>query len=79
MAGLDDGITRRVAHALQEIRRGQTGVIEIRGSLDDQELARTVVADYISVFELDVVLRDLPDGFRVEVRNPDPRTIELDL
>jgi hypothetical protein len=79
MAGLDDGITRRVAHALQEIRRGQLGVIEIRGSSDDQELARSVVADFVSVFELDVVLSDLPDGFRVEVRNPDGRTIALDL
>ena len=79
MAGLDDGITRRVAHALQEIRRGQSGVIEIRGSLDDQELARTVVSDFISVFELDVVVKELVDGFRVEVRNPDGRTISLDL
>jgi hypothetical protein len=79
MAGLDDGVTKRVAHALQEVRRGQTGVIEIRGSSADQELARTVVADFVSVFELDVVLSELADGFRVEVRNPDGRTISLDL
>ncbi len=80
MAVLDDGdIAHRVAHALQAIRLGEADGIEIRGSSLDQEVAQTVVADFLQGFDLDLIFTELPDGFRVAVRNPPRRTIEIEL
>jgi hypothetical protein len=81
MAGskIDGQIAQRVAHALQEVRRGEAGVVEVRGSWDDQEVARAIVADFVQVFELDVVFRELPDGFLIEASNPSDRAISIDL
>ena len=80
MARRDDGhITRRVAHALQALSRGEADGVEIRGTSLDQEVAQTVVADFLHAFELDFVFTELPYGFLVAVRNPPTRTIQIEL
>ena len=67
---------RRLVEALQ-VLRGATAV-EVRGAWANQDEARAVVVDFVQVFELDVVITELEDGFRVETRNRSDRTIELD-
>jgi hypothetical protein len=80
MAGIDDGkVAYRVIQALQAMSRGEADAVEIRGSVLDEEVARTVVAAFLEGFELDVVFTDLDGGFQVCVRNPPGRTISLDL
>ena len=80
MAGIDDGkVAYRVIQALQAMSRGEADAVEIRGSMLDEEVARTVVAAFLEGFELDVVFTELDDGFQVSVRNPPGRTISLDL
>ena len=81
MAGrIDDGrVAHRVIQALQAMSRGETDGVEIRGSVVDEEIARTVVAAFLEGFELDVVLTELEEGFQVSARNPPARTISLDL
>jgi hypothetical protein len=72
-------IAQRIVRALQEMRRGEADGVEIRGSVFDEEVARTVVADFLKGFELDVIFTELTDGFLVAVRNPPSRTIQIDL
>jgi hypothetical protein len=80
MAGIDDGkVAYRVIQALQAMSRGEADGVEIRGSVLDEAVARTVVAAFLEGFELDVVFTELDDGFQVSVRNPPGRTISLDL
>ena len=67
---------RRLVEALQ-VLRGATAV-EVRGPWASQDEARAVVVDFVQVFELDVVITELEDGFRVETRNRSDRTIQLD-
>jgi hypothetical protein len=80
MAGIDNGkVAYRVIQALQAMSRGETDGVEIRGSMVDEEIARTVVAAFLEGFELDVVFTELDVGFQVSARNPPGRTISLDL
>ena len=80
MAGIDDGkVAYRVIQALQAMSRGEADGVEIRGSVLDVEVARTVVAAFLEGFELEVVFTELDDGFQVSVRNPPRQTISLDL
>ena len=80
MAGIDDGkVAYRVIQALQAMSRGETDGVEIRGSVIDDEIARTVVAAFLEGFDLNVDFVELDDGFQVCVRNPPKRTISLDL
>ena len=80
MAGIDDGkVAYRVIQALQAMSRGEADGVEIRGSVLDEAVARTVVAAFLEGFELDVVFTELDDGFQVSVRNLPRRTISLDL
>ena len=67
---------RRLVEALQ-VLRGATAV-EVRGAWASEDEARAVVVDFVQVFELDVVITELEDGFRVETRNRSDRTIQLD-
>ena len=68
---------RDIGHALQSLRHGRCDALEVTGDLDDQQAARMLVADFITVFELDVSVSELPDGFRVELRHPPDRTIRV--
>lgn len=78
MAVMDDtGSMRRLAQALQSLRGAD--VIEVRGDWARDDAARAVVLDFVQIFELDVVITDLEDGFRIELRNRPKRTIRLDL
>ena len=67
---------RRLVEALQVLRGAQA--VEVRGAWASQDEARAVVLDFVQVFELDVVITELEDGFRVEARNRSDRTIQLD-
>ena len=67
---------RRLVEALQVLRGAQA--VEVRGAWASQDEARAVVVDFVQVFELDVVITELEDGFRVEARNRSDRTIQLD-
>ena len=67
---------RRLVEALQVLRGAQA--VEVRGAWASQDEARAVVVDFVQVFELDVVITELEDGFRVETRNRSDRTIRLD-
>jgi hypothetical protein len=67
---------RRLVEALQVLRGAQA--VEVRGAWASQDEARAVVVDFVQVFELDVVITELEDGFRVETRNRSDRTIQLD-
>ena len=78
MAVMDDtGSMRRLAQALQSLRGAD--VIEVRGEWAREDAARAVVLDFVQIFELDVAITDLEDGFRIELRNRPKRTIRLDL
>jgi hypothetical protein len=67
---------RRLVEALQVLRGAQA--VEVRGAWASQDEARAVVVDFVQVFELDVVITELEDGFRIETRNRSDRTIQLD-
>ena len=68
---------RRLVEALQLLRGAQA--VEVRGEWAMEEDARAVVADFVQVFELDVVITELADGFKVEKARGQPdRTIRLD-
>ena len=76
-AGGDEiGYVRRLVEALQVLRGAHA--VEVRGAWATQEEARAVVVDFVQVFELDVVITELEDGFRVETQNRSGRTIQLD-
>jgi len=75
-AGDEGGNVRRLVQALQVLRGAQA--LEARGEWANQEEARSVVVDFVQVFKLDVVITELEDGFRVELREPPERTIQLD-
>ena len=76
-AGGDEiGYVRRLVEALQVLRGAHA--VEVRGAWATQEEARAVVVDFVQVFELDVVITELSDGFRVETQNRSGRTIQLD-
>jgi hypothetical protein len=78
MAGGDEETqyVRRLVEALQLLRGAQA--IEVRGVWAEDDEARAVVLDFVQVFELDVEITDLPDGFRVEARGRPERTVRLD-
>jgi hypothetical protein len=67
---------RRLVEALQVLRGAKA--VEVRGAWASEDEARAVVTDFVQVFELDVVITQLEDGFRVETRNRSDRTIRLD-
>jgi len=67
---------RRLVEALQVLRGARA--VEVRGAWASQDEARAVVVDFVQVFELDVVITELEDGFRVETQNRSGRTIQLD-
>jgi hypothetical protein len=73
-----DGV-KRLGAALQALRRGQADVVEVHGSATIQDEARSAAMDFITVFELDVVVSELPGGFQLELRERPERTIRLDL
>jgi hypothetical protein len=76
-AGGDEiGYVRRLVEALQLLRGAQA--VEVRGPWASEDEARAVVVDFVQVFELDVVITELADGFRVEARGQPDRTIRLD-
>jgi hypothetical protein len=80
MAGIDDGkVAYRVIQALQAMSRGEADGVEIRGSVLDEEIARTVVGAFLEGFELDVIFTELDDGFQVCLHSPPSRMILLDL
>ena len=67
---------RRLVEALQVLRGARA--VEVRGAWASQDEARAVVVDFVQVFELDVVITELEDGFRIETQNRSDRTIRLD-
>jgi hypothetical protein len=67
---------RRLVESLQLLRGARA--VEVRGTWAMEDEARAVVVDFVQVFELDVEITDLPDGFRVEARGDPERTIRLD-
>jgi hypothetical protein len=76
-AGGDEiGYVRRLVEALQVLRGAHA--VEVRGPWAREEDARAVVVDFVQVFELDVVITELSDGFRIEARGRPERTIRLD-
>jgi hypothetical protein len=76
-AGGDEiGYVRRLVEALQVLRGAHA--VEVRGAWATEEEARSVVLDFVQVFELDVVITELADGFRIEARGQPDRTIRLD-
>ena len=74
--GEEIGYVRRLVEALQLLRGAQA--VEVRGAWAAQDEARAVVVDFAQVFELDVVITELADGFRVEARGQPDRTVRLD-
>ena len=74
--GEEIGYVRRLVEALQLLRGAQA--VEVRGAWASEEEARAVVVDFAQVFELDVVITELGDGFRVEARGQPDRTVRLD-
>ncbi len=76
-AGGDEiGYVRRLVEALQLLRGAQA--VEVRGAWAMEDDARAVVVDFVQVFDLDVVITELADGFRVEMRGRPERTVRLD-
>jgi GH35 family endo-1,4-beta-xylanase len=76
-AGGDEGANvRRLVQALQVLRGANA--VEVRGGWANQEEARAVVVDFVQVFKLDVVITELDDGFRIELRDQPQRTLRLD-
>ena len=78
MAAGEEGVgyVRRLVEALQLLRGAHA--VEVRGDWADKEEARAVVVDFVQVFGLDVLITELEDGFRVEVRGRPERTVRLD-
>jgi hypothetical protein len=74
--GEEIGYVRRLVEALQLLRGAHA--IEVRGEWAMEDDARAVVIDFVQVFELDVVITELADGFRVEARQRPDRTIRLE-
>lgn len=70
------GYVRRLVEALQLLRGARA--IEVRGDWAEKEEARAVVVDFVQVFGLDVLITELEDGFRVELRGRPERTVTLD-
>jgi len=55
-----------IIRALEAITRGDAGAIEIVSSTQHRDaIARSIVDDYVVKFALDVVITELPYGFRV--------------
>jgi len=75
-AGGEIGHVRKLVEALQVLRGARA--VEVRGAWAQEDEARAVVIDFVQVFELDVVITELADGFRVEARGEPERTIRLD-
>ena len=71
------GNVRKLVHALQVLRGAHA--LEVRGAWANEEEARAVLLDFVQVFKLDVVITELEDGFRVELRERPERTIRLDV
>jgi hypothetical protein len=78
MAAVDDDgrYIRRLVQALQVLRGANA--LEVRGPWASQEEARAVVIDFVQVFDVDAVITELEDGFRVELKGESERTIRLD-
>jgi GH35 family endo-1,4-beta-xylanase len=78
MAAGDEGArhVRRLVEALQLLRGAHA--VEVRGDWAEQDEARAVVVDFVQVFGLDVLITELDDGFRIEVRGRPERTVRLD-
>ena len=78
MAAGEEGVgyVRRLVEALQLMRGARA--VAARGAWAVQDEARTLVTDFVQVSGLDVMLTELEDGFRVEVRNRPERTVRLD-
>jgi hypothetical protein len=74
--GGEIGHVRKLVEALQVLRGARA--VEVRGAWAQEDEARAVVIDFVQVFELDVVITELADGFRVEARGEPERTIRLD-
>jgi hypothetical protein len=74
--GEEIGHVRKLVEALQVLRGARA--VEVRGAWAQEDEARAVVIDFVQVFELDVVITELADGFRVEARGGPERTIRLD-
>jgi GH35 family endo-1,4-beta-xylanase len=76
-AGGDEGANvRKLVQALQVLRGANA--VEVRGGWANEEEARAVLLDFVQVFKLDVVITELDDGFRVELRDQPQRTLRLD-
>ena len=72
----DGGQVRRLVQALQVLRGAHA--LEVCGAWANEEEARAVGIAFVQVFKLDVVITELADGFRVELRGQPDRTIRLD-
>jgi hypothetical protein len=72
----ESGYIRRLVQALQVLRGANA--VEVRGEWANQEEARAVVVDFVQVFDMDAVITELDDGFRVELKGDAERTIRLD-
>lgn len=70
---------KRLGAALLALRRGHADVIQVYGSAAVQGEARSAAMDFVTVFELDVVMSQLAGGFQLELREHPDRTIRLDL
>jgi hypothetical protein len=70
------GYVRRLVEALQLLRGAHA--VEVRGDWAEKEEARAVVVDFVQVFGLDVLITELEDGFRIEIRGRPERTVMLD-
>jgi hypothetical protein len=70
------GYVRRLVEALQLLRGAHA--VEVRGDWAEKEEARAVVVDFVQVFGLDVLITELEDGFRIEIRGRPERTVRLD-
>ena len=76
-AGGDEGANvRKLVQALQVLRGANA--VEVRGGWANEDEARAVLLDFVQVFKLDVVITELDDGFRVELRDQPQRTLRLD-
>jgi hypothetical protein len=70
------GYVRRLVEALQLLRGAHA--VEVRGDWAENDEARAVVVDFVQVFGLDVLITELENGFRVELRGRPDRTVRLD-
>ena len=70
------GYVRRLVEAMQLLRGAHA--VEVHGDWAAKDEARAVVVDFVQVFGLDVLITELEDGFRVEMRGRPVRTVRLD-